>query len=80
MSGVLLYVLLLLLELMVLILFSASGDERVLFREDADDAGCDFVVGDGLVVFADDVHATILSDFEFVWSTFETFWAEVYGR
>jgi hypothetical protein len=49
--------LLLLLKLMLLMLFGASGYEGVLLGEDAYDAGGDFVVGDGLVVFADDVHA-----------------------
>ena len=44
MSGVILYMLLLLLlELMILMLLSSSGDEHVLFWEDTDDTGCDFV-------------------------------------
>jgi len=49
----LLYVLLLpLLELIILMLFSASGDEHVSFSEETDDMGYDLVVGDDLVVFA----------------------------
>jgi hypothetical protein len=55
MSGVLLYVLLLpLLELTILMLLSASGDEHVPLSEETDDIGCDLVVGDGFVVFAND--------------------------
>ena len=59
--GVLLGVLLLLLLLeLVLVLFSARSDVGVLFREETDDTGCDFMVDDRLVVLADDVNAEFL--------------------
>jgi hypothetical protein len=47
--------LLLLLKLMLLTLFGVSGHEAVLLGEDAYDAGGDFVVGDRLVVFSDNI-------------------------
>jgi hypothetical protein len=52
--------LLLLLKLMLLMLFGASGYEGVLLGEDAYDAGGDFVVGDGLVVFSDNIDPEFL--------------------
>lgn len=44
----------------VLMLFGARGGLRVLFGEDTDDAGGDFMVDDGLVVFPDDINAEFL--------------------
>jgi hypothetical protein len=41
-------------------LIGASGDEGFLFWEDAYNRGCDCVVGDCVVVFADNVDADFL--------------------
>jgi hypothetical protein len=48
-----------LLELLLMLL-GASGNVDVLIGEDAYDAGGDFVVNDGLVVFAYDIDAGFL--------------------
>lgn len=47
-------------EWWVLMLFGARGGLGVLFGEDTDDAGGDFVVDNGLVVFPDDVNTEFL--------------------
>jgi hypothetical protein len=52
-------VLLLLLKLLLMLL-GASCDVRVLIGEDAYDTGGDFVMDDGLVVFAYDIDAEFL--------------------
>ena len=44
----------------LLMLLGASGDVGVLIGEDTYDAGGDFVVNDGLVVFAYDINAGFL--------------------
>jgi hypothetical protein len=45
---------------LLLILLSASGDVGVLIGEDVYDTGGDFVVNDGLLVFAHDIDAGFL--------------------
>ena len=45
---------------MLLMVFCASRGQRILLEKDADDSGGDFVVDDGLVVFADDVDTEFL--------------------
>ena len=47
-------------ELLLLMVFCASRGQRILLEKDADDSGGDFVVDDGLVVFADDVDTEFL--------------------
>ena len=46
--------------LLVWVLFGVGGDVGVLFGEDADDVGSNFVVDDRLVVFAYDVNTAFL--------------------
>jgi hypothetical protein len=59
--GVLLLgVLVLELLLVLLMLFGAGGDVRVLFGEDTDNTGGDFLVNYSLVVFAYDVASEFL--------------------
>ena len=59
-SVLLLGVLALELLLVLLVLFGAGGDVGVLFRENADEAGGDFVVEYSLVVLAYDVNSEFL--------------------
>jgi len=42
------------------VLFGVSGNLALCFGEDAYDWGCNFVVDDGFVVFADDVGSAFL--------------------
>ena len=46
--------------LLVWVLFGVGGDVGVLFGEDADDVGSNFVVDDRLVVFTYDVDTAFL--------------------
>ena len=48
------------LAVMVRVLFGVGGDVGVLFGEDADDVGSNFVVDHRLVVFAYDVDTAFL--------------------
>jgi hypothetical protein len=59
-GGLLVGVPVLELVLVVLVLFSAAGNAVVLFGEDADSAGGDFVVAYGLVILAYCVDAEFL--------------------
>jgi hypothetical protein len=58
--GVLLLGVLVLELLLVLLMLFGPGDVRVLFREDADNTGGDFLVNYSLVIFAYDVASEFL--------------------
>jgi hypothetical protein len=55
-----LFVRVLVVTLLVWVLFRVGGDMGVLFGEDADDVGSNFVVNYRLVVFAYDVDTAFL--------------------
>jgi hypothetical protein len=55
-----LFVRVLVVTLLVWVLFGVGGDVGVLFGEDADDVGGNFVVNYRLVVFAYDVDTAFL--------------------
>ena len=59
-TGVLCVLLMVMLLELLLMLLGASGNVGVLIREDAYDAGGDFVVNDGLVIVAYDTDAGFL--------------------
>jgi hypothetical protein len=56
----------LLLLLMMLVLFGASGYEGIMFGEDEDDTGSDFVVDDRLFVFCDGIDSEFLLQMRYV--------------
>jgi hypothetical protein len=55
---------LVLLDLMLLMLLRACGDERVLFQEHANHISSDFMVYDSLVGFAHNIDSEFLVDGE----------------
>ena len=58
--------LLLLLMMMMLVLFGVSSYEGVMFGEDENDMGSDFVVDDRLFVFCDSVNSEFLLQMRYV--------------